>query len=223
MRDSPYVLGWRDRDVHEQTCRVLRAGGVVALPTETLYGFSCLARSELGIRRILEIKGAGARRGFVALVGEVAGVRAEVHALQEPRALDFLAEVWPAALTAVLRVREVLPWGTTQDGVHTAAFRVPDHAPLRALLSALGAPVVSTSLNRTGMPPLVRPEEILQEFGDQIDLLILDDADPVQYAADQEREERQASCLADFTRWPPQVLRRGVFDLEAAVAAWPGP
>lgn len=221
MRETPYVLGWSEPGATEQVRRVLRAGGVLALPTETLYGFSCLAHSEIGIRRIMEMKGIRERRGFVALVGDVRAVRREVHPDQDARALEFLARVWPAPLTAVLRLSSPVAWGTTLNGRHTAAFRVPDHEPLRLLLEDLGEPVLSTSLNRSGGIPLVRPEEILQEFGDLIDLLIQDDVDPVRHAADQERESRVASCLADFTVWPPQVLRPGAYDLETVLAQGP--
>jgi L-threonylcarbamoyladenylate synthase len=220
MQDTPYVLGWSEPGAVAEIARVLRAGGVAALPTETLYGFSCLARSEIGMRRVMRLKGIDRRRGFVALVPSAAAVAPELAPEQDPRALAFLGRTWPAALTAVLRTRRPLTWGETHAGRHTAAFRVPAHAELLELLRDLGEPVLSTSLNRTGSPPLVRPEEILQEFGDEIDLLILDDVDPERQAAHQENEPRAASSLADFTSWPPRTLRRGDFDLQAALGAW---
>lgn len=220
MGDSPYVIGWSEPGALADIARVLRQGGVAALPTETLYGFSCLARSDVGIRRIMGLKSIDRRRGFVALAASAAAVEAELAADQDPRAVAFLGKVWPAALTAVLATRQLLPWGERHAGRPTAAFRVPAHAQLLVLLGELGEPVLSTSLNRTGSPPLARPEEILQEFGDDLDLLILDDADPERWAARQENEARPASSLADFTTWPPRILRRGDFDLQAALGAW---
>jgi L-threonylcarbamoyladenylate synthase len=200
--------------------RLLRQGAVVALPTETLYGFSCLAHSEIGIRRIMQLKGISQRRGFVALAGGIEIVGRYLAREQEPRAVDFLRRIWPAPLSAVLRVRAPLPWGESQGTAHTAAFRVPAHTELLQLLQELGEPLVSTSLNRTGQAPLVRPEEILQEFGESLDLLILDDSDPERFAAHQEKDLHVASSLADCTQWPPRSLRQGEFDLLAAVRAW---
>jgi L-threonylcarbamoyladenylate synthase len=220
MGDSPYVVGWSEPGALADIARVLRQGGVAALPTETLYGFSCLARSDLGIRRIMGLKSIDRRRGFVALAASAAAVEAELAADQDPRALAFLRKVWPAPLTAVLATRELLPWGEKHAGRPTAAFRVPAHAQLLQLLGELGEPILSTSLNRTGSPPLARAEEILQEFGDDLDLVILDDADPERWAARQENEPRPASSLADFTGWPPRILRRGDFDLQSALGAW---
>jgi L-threonylcarbamoyladenylate synthase len=220
MQDTPYVLGFSEPDAVEIAARLLREGAVLALPTETLYGFSCLAHSQVGVRRIMRLKAIERRRGFVALAADVETVERYLAPQHEGSAIDFLRRVWPAPLTAVLVTREALPWGETQGGLHTAAFRVPAHPELLSLLRAVGEPLLSTSLNRTGQAPLVRPEEILQEFGDQLDLLVLDDADPVRFASHQENERQVASSLADFTVWPPQVLRAGEFDLQAALQAW---
>ena len=220
MQDSPYVLGWSEPGAVSEIARLLRQGALVALPTETLYGFSCLAGSEVGIRRIMQLKGISKRRGFVALAASPDLVERYVAAEQPATPLRFLRRVWPAPLTAVLRVRDALPWGEAPGGAHTAAFRVPRHPQLSELLHVLDEPVLSTSLNRTGEPPLVRPEEILQEFGEALDLLILDDADPERFAAHQEKDVHRASSLADFTVWPPRSLRVGEFDLQAAVGAW---
>jgi L-threonylcarbamoyladenylate synthase len=220
MQDSPYVLGWSEPGAVHEMARLLRQGAIVALPTETLYGFSCLAHSEIGIRRLMQVKGISQRRGFVALAGGIEVVERYLARDQDPRAIDFLRRIWPAPLSAVLRVRSALPWGEEQMTSHTAAFRVPAHAELLQLLRELGEPLVSTSLNRTGQVPLVRPEEILQEFGEALDLLILDDSDPERFAAHQEKDLHRASSLADCTQWPPRSLRHGEFDLQAALRAW---
>jgi L-threonylcarbamoyladenylate synthase len=220
MQDSPRVLSWREPGAVQEIVRLLRQGSIVGLPTETLYGFSCLAHSEVGIRRVMQLKGITQRRGFVALAASADHVESFVSPAQERCALEFLRRVWPAPLTAVLRVRAALPWGESQAGVHTAAFRVPRQPELMALLRLLDEPLLSTSLNRTGAQPLSRPEEILQEFGAALDLLILTDDDAESSVRPAQKMAPLASSLGDFTVWPPRSLRAGEFDLQAALQAW---
>src|SRR5262249_43534192 len=104
-----------------------------------------------------------------------------------------------------------LPWGEAGEPP-TAAFRVPAHDELRRLLERLGEPLVSTSVNRSGEPPLRSAIEIERVFGADLDGIL----------AESEREAAMtaASTLADATVWPPRLLRQGTFDLHAALARW---
>ena len=221
MEGSAVVLGWSEPGAAEAAARLLRGGAVVALPTETLYGLSCLAGSEVGVRRLMRLKGIRRRRGFVALAECIEVVERYLAPEQERRAVEFLRRVWPAPLSAVLRVHGALPWGEAHAGVHTAAFRVPAHEKLRALLGLVEEPVLSTSANRTGQPPLLGAEEIVEEFGAGIGLVILDEGIARPRAVPPGRAaRRRASTLADFTVWPPCSLRAGEFDLQVAVQTW---
>jgi L-threonylcarbamoyladenylate synthase len=196
-------------------CRLLAAGEALVLPTETLYGFSALANAAAARGRIEAWKGIAARRGFLALVPSLDAVWPFLAETQDRRAVHFLRAVWPAPLTAVLRVREALPWGEALESGATAAFRVPAHARLRALLEKVGAPVVSTSVNRTGEPALRRQADIARGFAGVADLWCF---------RDRGLEMRQAgpgSTIADCTGWPPRLLRPGLFDLEASLRVAP--
>lgn len=196
-------------------CRLLGAGEALILPTETLYGFSALGTDVAARRRIEAWKGITSPRGFLALVPSFAAVSPFLASTQDRRALHFLRTVWPAPLTAVLRVREALPWGEALESQHTAAFRVPAHARLRALLEKVGAPVLSTSVNRTGTPALQRQTDIAPAFATVADLW---------FFRDRGLETRAAgpgSTIADCTVWPPRLLRPGLFDLEASLRVAP--
>lgn len=209
---GPPVHDWDAPGALAAIAAYLRADGVVALPTETLYGLSCRARSVAAVERVMRLKGIERRRGFVALVADAGDVDAYVAPGQDRRALEFLRRTWPTPLTAVLAVSAAVPWGEARGtGGPTAAFRVPDEARLRELLRLVGEPVLSTSANRTGEPPLRSAAEIAAAFGAGLDLAVV--------GVVPERAP-WPSTLADFTGWPPKVLRPGAFDLEAALASW---
>jgi tRNA threonylcarbamoyl adenosine modification protein (Sua5/YciO/YrdC/YwlC family) len=190
----------------ELATRLLREEKVVVLPTESLYGFSALADSEAALRRIEALKDIPRRRSLLALVEGFEAIEPFLHPQQEPRSLELLRRVWPAALTAVLRVREPLAWGEGSEGEWTAAFRVPAHPRLRALLARLGRPVVSTSVNRTGAAPARGEAEIRAAFGDEEDLALFRDRRL------EESSSGAGSTVVDARHWPPLVLRAGAFD-----------
>jgi protein-tyrosine-phosphatase/tRNA A37 threonylcarbamoyladenosine synthetase subunit TsaC/SUA5/YrdC len=173
-----------------------------------------VATDAAAVRRLADLKGIATLRGFVALLSAADHVAPYLAATQVPQALPFLRAVWPAPLSAILPVRPGLPWAVAEGEVWTAAFRVPAHAPLLALLAALGAPLVSTSANRSGEPPLADGGAIADRFGDGLAAVVLEDPSPALAG-----ETALASTLADFTRWPPSMLRAGRFDLMSALAA----
>lgn len=197
--------------------RLLAAGGALILPTETLYGFSAVAPAAAARARIEAWKGIAARRAFLALVSSLEAIRPLLDAQQDARALRFLGAVWPAPLTAVLRVQAAVPWGEALESGATAAFRVPAHPRLRALLETVGVPVLSTSVNRSGEPPLQRQAEIARRYGASADLWFFRDRGL------ETRGPGPGSTIADFTVWPPRLLRAGLFDLEAGLSAAPSP
>jgi L-threonylcarbamoyladenylate synthase len=213
MVERPETVDWGDPGAEERIAATLSSGGVVAIPTETLYGLSCRGMSPDAVGRIARLKGIASPRGFVALASSIEMV--ELWVGRAPTGLDFLRAVWPAPLTAVLPVPRALPWGERRGKVETAAFRVPAHARLRSLVARLGEPLVSTSANRTGSRPLADARSIAREFVDGLDLVV------TEAAGDRLAEQdRQPSTVADFGVWPPQVIRPGAFDLDQSLASW---
>jgi tRNA A37 threonylcarbamoyladenosine synthetase subunit TsaC/SUA5/YrdC len=115
-----------------------------------------------------------------------------------------LRTAWPAPLSAVVRVATPVAWGAMQDGICTAAIRVPSDATLRRIVAAAGGPVLSTSANRTGESPCADATSVIELFADRVDLVVESSRPSM----------GQASTLVDATAWPLRVLRAGAFDVD---------
>ncbi len=142
---------------------LLRAGGVLAIPTESSYGLAADPRNTEGVEAIFELKG---RQGNKALPVVAADIEQIVALGVDPKCpeLDLLARLWPAPLTAVLPTDKPL---AAAAGDATLALRVPAHRRLRQLIRELGFAVTATSANRSGEPPILDPKELelfLQPF-----------------------------------------------------------
>jgi len=175
---------------------LLASGGVVVLPTDTLYGLHAIASSGGALDRIARLKGLPAPRNFVHLAADAESVWCCVEVDSTLR--ERLAQVWPAPLTAILSGR----CGGGQAG-HPVAYRVPGNPLLRSLVANLGEFVISTSVNRQGETPLVDPVAIERTF--DVDLVVDDGV-----------VDGVASTLIDGTMSPPRVIRQGSYDWAAA-------
>lgn len=128
---------------------VLRADGLVALPTETVYGLAGDARSDLAVARIFEAKGRPRFNPLIVHVPDV--VAAEAVAVLDDRARNLAAAFWPGPLTLVLPVREAAGLSPlVTAGLDSVAVRVPAHPLAQALLRAFGGPVAAPSANPSG-------------------------------------------------------------------------
>lgn len=187
-----------------------RPGSLVVLPTETLYGFSACAGDAGSVARVAALKGRRRGGGFVALASDPGQIRPYLDDTTPSRVPDWLASIWPAPLSAVLPVNRAVAWGRgSVDSGWTAAFRVPRHAWIRQLAARLGEPILSTSVNRTGAPPLRRAADIVERFGNQVDLVVEDAG-----LEDAASETVAPSTLVDATCWPPRLLRAGAWPWE---------
>lgn len=148
----------------ERAARALRDGGLVILPTETVYGLAGDASNPQAVAAIFEAKG---RPRFNPLISHVADLAAaESIALFDDRARRLAERFWPGPLTLVLPVR---PNGPVCDlaraGLDTVALRVPAHPLARRLLAAFGGPVVAPSANRSGRPSPTTFADAVEETG----------------------------------------------------------
>ena len=140
---------------------ILRRGGLVAFPTETVYGIAVAATIPESVRRLYEIKGRPPNKPMTVMVADVADVRARCP--QIPRAAERLIErFWPGPLTLVLR-----------DGSgHMTGFRLPSNPVARGLVREAGVPLLVPSANRSSNPPATTAEGVLREFPEELDLVI---------------------------------------------------
>jgi L-threonylcarbamoyladenylate synthase len=139
-----------DRAGLARAAGLLRAGDVVAFPTDTVYGLAALAGHGRAVRRVYEVKGRPLSQPLILMMADAGQL--ETWADVDERARHYMKRWWPGPLTLVLRAREgVDPPLGGEDG--TIAARVPDHEVALALLREVGEPLATTSANRSGEPP----------------------------------------------------------------------
>src|SRR5687768_17352457 len=159
-----------DADGVARAAELLRAGALVAVPTETVYGLAARADSEAAVAGIFRAKG---RPDFNPLIVHVATLAmARELARFDERAERLAARYWPGPLTLVLPAREstVVPAVTT--GLPTIALRMPDHPGMSRLLEAVALPLAAPSANRSGGISPTAPEHVARSLGDAVAAIV---------------------------------------------------
>lgn len=169
-REMPAELSPALRCQVEAGVAVLRRGGVVAFPTDTIYGLGAAADIAPAVARVYELKKRPLSQPLPLLLGapaQLVGITNSVSPLAQSLAESF----WPGALTLVLpRSRAVLDIITA--GGDTVAVRVPAHPLALALINGLGVPVVGTSANLSGWPSTRTADEVRAQFGEKLEMVI---------------------------------------------------
>jgi L-threonylcarbamoyladenylate synthase len=153
-----------------EAARVVRAGGLVAYPTEAVYGLGCLPESSAAVARLLEIKGRSLTKGFIVIAATLEQLAPLAEIPGPPRREEIVAS-WPGPVTWTLPARADTPAWLT-GGRSTIAVRVTAHPMARALCVRVGAALISTSANRSGRPPLRHALAVRRQFGRQIDFVV---------------------------------------------------
>ncbi|QGN50606.1 L-threonylcarbamoyladenylate synthase [Micromonospora sp. WMMD558] len=186
-----------------EAASVLRTGGLVAFPTETVYGLGANALDARAVARIFEAK---ARPSFDPLITHLAEA-AELEKLvgSVPAAVAALAErFWPGPLTLIVDRPAVIPPIVT-SGLETMAVRVPDHDAARALIAAAGVPVAAPSANRFGQLSPTRAEHVVRGLGAAVDVVL--DGGSARCGIE--------STIVDMRGDRPVVLRLGALPVES--------
>ncbi|MCA9622034.1 MAG: threonylcarbamoyl-AMP synthase [Myxococcales bacterium] len=195
-----------DPSAIEVAAERLRCGGLVAFPTETVYGLGADATNADAVRRVYAAKGRPAMNPLIVHVADVAGAR-EVAEWSD--AAQALADrFWPGPLTLVLPRRPSIP-EVVSAGLSTVAVRVPDHTVALALLRAVALPIAAPSANRSGAVSPTCAAHVVASLADAVDLVV--DGGPCQVGI-----ESTVLLLGD----PPTILRLGQVgrsELEAAL------
>jgi L-threonylcarbamoyladenylate synthase len=198
-------------DVIARAAEFLRAGRLVAFPTETVYGLGAIATDAEAVRRIFTAKGRPPTNPLIVHVWDVAGAQA-VCSDWSATAQQLAARFWPGPLTFVLpRREELIPDVVTASGP-TVAVRIPAHPVALALLEATGLPVAAPSANRSTQLSPTRAEHVLRSLGGRIELIL--DAGPTPGGIE--------STVLDLTTSPPRLLRPGLVtpaELEAVIGS----
>ena len=168
----------------------LRAGHLVAFPTDTLYGVGARATDPAAVARLYQVKRRPPGQPMVWLVADRA--QAERYAVVSSAAVELIARFWPGPLTLVLPAR------ISTDG-STIAVRAPNHEVALALLAALGEPIASSSANAAGRPPPIDATQVIAGLGEELDAVL--DGGPCRIG--------QPSTILDVSGTTPRILREG--------------
>jgi L-threonylcarbamoyladenylate synthase len=181
----------------EEALTVLREGGVVAFPTDTVYGVGADPLREEAVAALFQAKGRPAEKAIPLLLSEASQM--EAVAREVPAAAEILARrFWPGPLSLVLRAREEVP-PLVRAGGDTVALRMPAHPVALRLIAAFGRPLAVTSANLSGHPSPATAEEVLAQLQGRIPLLVDGGRCP----------GGEPSTVLDLTVDPPRVLRPG--------------
>jgi L-threonylcarbamoyladenylate synthase len=195
-----------DEAVLKEAARCLQNGGLVAFPTDTLYGLAAVASQERAVERLLEAKERPRDRPLPILVAsavDVDGVATEVS----PAARRLMEAFWPGGLTLVLR-RHPRFHSLALAAGDTVAVRVPAHPVALELLRRVGEPLTGTSANLSGRPGPRTAGDVRHQLGDRVDLIV--DGGPCPGGVE--------STVVDCTVDPPRVLREGAVSAERVAA-----
>ena len=191
-------------DAVQRALRILQAGGLVAFPTDTVYGLGAPAFDAAGIERLFAIKGREQTKAIAVLIAEPGDLDKVARDVSE-QALRLAERFWPGPLTLVLPRHTSLPGLLSPND--TIGVRVPDHDVARSLLTAAG-PLAVTSANLAGGANTRSADEVLAQLGGRIELVLDGGQTPGE----------QPSTVVDLTGAEPQVLRAGPIS-EAEITA----
>ena len=191
------LLPCSDPAAPEIAAKIIRQGGLVAIPTETVYGLGANGLDEQAVARIFEAKG---RPQDNPLILHVAGPREmEKFCHSIPESAYLLAEkFWPGPLTMVLPARSIVPKRTT-GGLSTVAVRCPDNDTTREIIRLSGVPIAAPSANLSGKPSTTTAEHVLHDHDGRIDAIV--DGGPCRVGVE--------STIVDLTEERPRLLRPG--------------
>jgi len=194
----------------EEAAGVIRSGGLVAFPTETVYGLGANALDGEAVRGIFAAKGRPVDNPLIVHIaqeGELAPLVTRIPALARP----LLARFWPGPLTLVFPKAPHIPAETTA-GLDTVAIRMPAHPIALALIHLAGVPIAAPSANLSGRPSPTRAQDVLADLEGRVDIII--DGGPTAVGVE--------STVVDVTREPAVLLRPGGITLEELQEFLPG-
>ena len=191
------LLSAEAAETAQTAAQIIRAGGLVAIPTETVYGLGADGLNPQAVEKIFVAKGRPQDNPLILHVAEVSQIEALCHHI--PEAAYRLAEAfWPGPLTMILPAKSIVPACTTA-GLPTVAVRCPDHALTRQIIRLAGVPIAAPSANLSGKPSTTTAEHVRHDHDGRIDAIV--DGGPCRVGLE--------STIVDLTEDRPRLLRPG--------------
>jgi L-threonylcarbamoyladenylate synthase len=197
------------RDALDEAAKWIRLGGLVALPTDTLYGLAADPFRADAVERLFAVKGRDAGRALPLIAADADQISVHLGPLP-PDGERLAAKFWPGPLTLLVQAPVALARGVT-GGTGRVGVRVPAHDVARAICRAADRPITATSANRSGQPATSDPAEVERALGEDVDLLI--DTGPTRGGA--------PSTIVDVTGGTSRLVRAGAVPWDD-IQAWLG-
>jgi len=194
-----------DRRVLDAAAEAVLRGGVIAFPTDTVYGLGCSLLDVAAVEMVGRLKRRAREHAYISLIpdpSQALGLALSVSGV----AKKLIDRYWPGPLSLVFVAAEIVPARVRGSG-GTIALRCPNDVLSHALLQRIGGPMVSSSANLSGQPPAATAADVVATFGNQLDLVL--DGGP--------RQGGIPSTLVDVSGPRPKLLRRGALDVTAAL------
>lgn len=194
------IINKADKDSVQKTAEILKKAGICILPTDTVYGFSGLVATNKILPQsstdseIRKIKGRSETKPLICLIAKPQ----DLALYTDDTIPQELLSKWPGALTIIVHTKEDAPFAP-QAKLPTIAFRCPGDLWIRQVIEEAGAPIYSTSVNRSGQPVLEEEGAIVEEFQKEVDLIVLDG----------DKKGALPSTLVSLENGQVKILRQG--------------
>lgn len=184
-------------DKIKEAARIIKKGGLVVFPTETVYGLGCNALNKKAVTKIFKVKKRDRGKPLLILIGQKSDLKKYVKTIT-PVARKLIKQCWPGPLTLIFEKSRIIPSVVTA-GSGKVAIRLSPNKIVRALIKQSGAPLIGTSANLSGHENIINPEMVIRQFDNKVDMII-----------DGGRTGRgRASTVVDATGEKLVILRQG--------------
>ena len=202
LRVTPDLSDKEDTEKLGFAAKIVKAGGLVAFPTETVYGLGASAMDPEAVKKIFEVKGRPQDNPLISHLAAASDIRKYAFA-QENKYFSRIEPLFPAPLTVILKKREMIPDVVTA-GLPNAGFRIPETAVARKFIELSGIPIAAPSANLSGKPSTTRAEHVIEDLYGKVDVII--DGGACKVGVE--------STIVTLATDPPVLLRPGAVTLE---------
>ncbi len=183
----------------EKIIEAIESGGVVAAPTDTVYGLLADATNEEAVENVIHIKGREEGKGMPIFIASIE--EAEKIALVDEHQKNILQKVWPGKVTAILPIKKNTKIAqNTLSNNNTIALRIPYHPLILEILKTIKKPLTATSANKSGLPSCATALCVQEQLKKNLPDIIIDGGD---------LKENESSTIIDLTKNHPIIIRKG--------------
>lgn len=170
METKIYKIASQNDESINEVANLLKAGKLVAIPTETVYGLGANALDGKAVKKIFEAKGRPSDNPLIVHISDISSWNALVKGIPE-KALRLAEKFWPGPLTIILEKADIIP-NETSGGLSTVAVRMPSHKTARAIIEKAGIPLAAPSANTSGKPSPTKAKYVIEDLCGKVDAIV---------------------------------------------------